>query len=180
MNIGVRLKPLDISIFSINISRQISSMHRSIINCNFSSFLGNRCLVQAGRTVGEWKERNNVFSSIPNYIYMSHDIQLFPIGYPGKLFFMQFGLFSHVITCNIYWIHRIIFQTYPIYHHNFIPGVQISSRVLLLQHGKNDISCLPVRIRAYIKVSTASKLEKHILIRRNRVFRRLIFHILES
>ena len=63
----------------------------------FFLFLGNRCLVQVGWTVGKWKERNNVFSSIPNYIYMSHDIQLFPVGYPGKLFCLQFGSFY---SCN--------------------------------------------------------------------------------
>ena len=144
-------------------------MHTSIINCNFFLFLGNRCLVQVGWTVGKWKERNNVFSSIPNYIYMSHDIQLFPVGYPGKYFCLQFGSF---FSCNYLQYVYIVFtasfsKKHLINHHNVIAGVQISSRILLLQHGKNDISCLSVRIRAYIKVSTASKLEKHILIRRN-------------
>ena len=162
MNVDGGLKPQGISIFSICIFwiEVLSNFGRYNENdhCRFFYFLGNRCLVQAGWTVGKWTEWDNVLASIPNHIHMSHDIQLFPIGYPGKFFSVVCYFFSCKYVATYILFLSSFFKKYPIYQHNYIAGVQISSRVLLLQHGKNDISCLSVRICAYIKVSTAVKL----------------------
>ena len=101
MNVDGGLKPRGISIFSIcifwiEVQFILSNFGRYNENdhCRFFYFLGNRCLVQAGWTVGKWTEWDNVLASIPNHIHMSHDIQLFPIGYPGKFFSVVWYFFS--------------------------------------------------------------------------------------
>ena len=71
-------------------------------------------------------------------------------------FFCSLVIFSCKYVAIYILFLSSFYKKYPIDQHNYIAGVQISSRVLLLQHGKNDISCLSARICAYIKVSTAA------------------------
>ena len=82
----------------------------------------------------------------------------FPLDTQVSFFSVVWYFFSCKYVATYILFLSSFFKKYPIYQHNYIAGVQISSRVLLLQHGKNDISCLSVRICAYIKVSTAVKL----------------------
>ena len=63
-------------------------------------------------------------------------------------------VFGKVLWATFY--RHFTFIIYPninhFYNPTFIAGVQVSSRFLFIQHGKNDISCFSIRLCTYFQV----------------------------
>ena len=162
MNVDGGLKPRGISIFSICIFwiEVLSNFGRYNENDHCALFYF-QVIDVLSKLAGLWVNGRNeiMYSQASQITFICPMIfNYFPLDTQVN-FSLQFGIFSHAsMLQHIFYFHLHFSRNIRFINTNYIAGVQISSRVLLLQHGKNDISCLSVRICAYIKVSTAVKL----------------------